>query len=114
MHPETVASQESGPVPVAAGGRVVLFEAQAANCFSRTLILKVDGRPFGKVEARLFGESLDVQLLERRRLAFRKQGWLSAHFDLVDVDNDQVLGQAQRGGVFTSAWDLTLGKRHVK
>jgi hypothetical protein len=90
------------------------LEGEAANCFSTRFVLKLDDRPFGKFEGRWFGESLDVQLLERRKLIFRKKGAFTSEFDLVDTEGDKVLGRARRSGFFTSAWDLFLGAGEVK
>jgi hypothetical protein len=84
------------------------LEGQAANCFSSRFVLKIDDRPFGKLEGRWFGEGLDVQLLERRKLIFRKKGMFTSEFELVDSEGDKVLGSARRSGFFTSAWDLTF------
>ncbi|HEY7182664.1 MAG TPA: hypothetical protein VIC84_14645 [Blastocatellia bacterium] len=86
----------------------MLLEAKAANCFSYTFVLKVDGRPFGKFQGRWFGESFDVALTERRHLQFRKVRWLSSQFELSDPIYEHTLGSCSRSGVFTSSWDLKL------
>jgi hypothetical protein len=84
------------------------LEAAAANCFSSTFVLKLDGRPVGKFEGRWMGEGVDLALVERRRLRFEKAGWLGSRFRLVAEGDDRPLGEADRGGLFTSSWDLTL------
>jgi hypothetical protein len=84
------------------------LQAHAASCFSSTFVLKLNDRAFGKVDGRWFSESLDIQLLERRHLVFRKLNWLSSQFELADADTDEVFGSARRSGVFTSSWDLHL------
>jgi len=86
----------------------MILEARAANCFSSKFVLKVNGRPFGKFQGRWFGESLDVDLTERRHLQFRKVGWLGSQFELVDPTYKQLLGGCSRSGLFTSSWDLNL------
>lgn len=86
----------------------MMLEARAANCFSSKFVLKVDGRPIGMFQRRLFGENLDVDLTERRHLQFRKVGWLGSQFELVDPIHKQPLGSCDRGGFFTSGWDLNL------
>ena len=84
----------------------MILEARAADCFSSSYVLKVNDRAIGKFESQWFSESLSIQLMERRHLEFRKISWLGSQFDLVDVDDEEVLGQCDRTGLFTSAWDL--------
>jgi hypothetical protein len=86
----------------------MLLEAQATHCFSSTFALKVNGRPLGKFQGRWFSESLDIDLTERRHLQFRKVGWLSSQFELVDSIYKHHLGNCNRSGLFTSGWDLNL------
>jgi len=85
----------------------MILEAEAADCCSTTFVLKVDGRPIGKYEGRWFSESLDIDMMGRRHLSLEKIGWLSSEFHLKDQDGE-VLARADRAGIFTSAWDLTL------
>jgi hypothetical protein len=92
----------------------MILEARAASCFSSTFVLKIDGRAIGKFEGRWFSESLDIFLTGRRQLQFEKQSWLSSQFVLKDAGADDVLGQAGRSGVFTSAWDLLLSNGSAK
>jgi hypothetical protein len=84
------------------------LEARAANCCSSKFVLKLDGRPVGKFEGRWFSEGLDISMTARRHLQLRKIGWVGSQFELVDMADGRVLGQCQRSGFFTSAWDLTL------
>jgi hypothetical protein len=42
------------------------------------------------------------------RLQFQKTALLSSQFQLVEPSTDAVLARANRSGLFTSAWDLTL------
>jgi hypothetical protein len=86
----------------------MLLEARAASCFSTTFLLKLEGRPLGTFEGRWFSESLDVSLLERHRLQFQKNGWMGSQFVLEELPERQPLGRANRGGVFTSSWDLEV------
>jgi hypothetical protein len=86
----------------------MLLEARAASCFSTTFLLKLEGRPLGKYEGRWFSENLDVSLLERHQLQFRKVGWMGSRFVLEEMPEKQPLGLADRGGVFTSGWDLEV------
>ncbi len=86
----------------------MILDARAANCFSSTCVLKVNERPIGKFESQWFSESLDIHLTERRHLQFRKTGWLGSQFELVDLADEQLLGQCDRGGLFTSSWNVHL------
>ncbi|HEX5272579.1 MAG TPA: hypothetical protein VFW33_18910 [Gemmataceae bacterium] len=88
----------------------MLLEAEAANCFSSTYVLKLDGRPLGKFEGRWLSEGIDLALVERRRLRFEKVGWLGSHFRLVAEGEEEPVAEADRAGLFTSAWDLDLSK----
>lgn len=84
------------------------LEAVAANCLSSSFVLKLDGRPVGKSEGRWLGEGVDLALVERRRLRFEKVGWMGSRFRLVAEDDDRPLAEADRAGVLSSSWDLTL------
>ena len=42
----------------------MILQAEAANCFSSTFVLKVAGRPIGKFEGRWMSEGLDLSLVE--------------------------------------------------
>jgi hypothetical protein len=86
----------------------MILEARAEGCFSSRFVLKVNRRATGKFEGRWFSESQDVYLTERRRLEFRKVGWLGSQFELVDPGHDELLGTCQRSGFFTSSWDLEV------
>jgi hypothetical protein len=86
----------------------MLLEAQAANCFSTTFLLKLEGRPLGTFAGRWLSEGLDVGLLERHRLAFQRVGWLGSQFVLEELPEKQALGRAGRSGLFTSGWDLEV------
>jgi hypothetical protein len=86
----------------------MLLEARAANCFSSKFVLTIDRRPLGKFEGRWFSESLDIDLLERRHLEFRKVSWLGSQFALVDPADEQPLGSCGRSGLLTSSWDVSL------
>ena len=86
----------------------MILEARAASCFSWTYVLKVNDRAIGKYEGQWFSESQTIDLTERRHLEFRKVGWLSSQFDLVDLSKEEVVCRCDRAGLFTSAWDLSL------
>ena len=81
---------------------------EAANCFSSTFVLKLDGRPAGKFEGRWMSEGIDLSLFERRRLRFEKVGWLGSQFRLLADDAEHPLGEACRQGILSSGWDLQL------
>jgi hypothetical protein len=87
----------------------MLLEAEPANCFSSTFILKLDGRPAGKFEGRWLSEGIDLALVERRKLRFEKSGWIGSHFRLAAAGTEDPVAEADRGGLFTSSWDLVLG-----
>jgi len=86
----------------------MLLEAEAANCFSSTFVLKIDGRPLGKFEARWLSEGVDLALVERRRLRLEKVGWIGSRFQLIAEGEEEAVAEADRSGLFTSSWDLTL------
>jgi hypothetical protein len=88
----------------------MLLEAQAAGCFSTKFVLKRDGRSIGKYEGRWLSENMEIHLTERRHLEFRKIGWLSSRFELVDPEEDQVVGACDRSGFFSSTWEMVLSK----
>jgi hypothetical protein len=72
------------------------------------MLLKLNDRPFGKVDGRWIAETLDIRLLEQRRLVFRKKGWLASEFSLRDAETNSLLGHARPAGIFTTTWDLAL------
>jgi hypothetical protein len=86
----------------------MLLEAEAANCFASTFVLKLDGRPIGKFEGRWLSEGIDLALVERRRLRFEKVGWLGSQFQLIAEGDEEPIAGADRAGVFTRSWDLVL------
>jgi hypothetical protein len=86
----------------------MILEARAANCFAWTFVLKLDDRPIGKYEGQWFSENLTVHLTERRHLEFRKISWIGSQFQLVDLAVEEVVGECDRSGIFTSSWDLSV------
>jgi hypothetical protein len=86
----------------------MILEARAASCFSWEYVLKINDRPIGKCSGRWFSENVEVQLTQRRRLEFRKIGWLGSRFELVDLSDGAVVADADRAGIFTSVWDVRL------
>ena len=86
----------------------MLLEAKAASCFSSKFVLKANGRASGLFQGRWFSEGLAIDLTERRHLQFRKVGWLSSQFELVDPLYKEILGSCNRSGFFTNGWDLNL------
>ncbi len=87
----------------------MLLEAQAKSCFSSVFLLKMNGRSVGRFQARWASETIDVALVERRRLRFEKVGWFGSHFKLIDESDETTIGEADRSGLFTSSWNLELG-----
>jgi hypothetical protein len=47
-------------------------------------------------------------LTGRRQLQLKKEGWLRSRFALTDAPGGRLLAEAERGGLFTSAWDIRL------
>jgi hypothetical protein len=86
----------------------MLLEAISPSCFSDLYVLKVDGRPLGDFHGRWFSENVDIRLTSLRRLSLQKAGWMGSHFALTDSADGRVLAEADRSGVFTSAWDIRL------
>jgi hypothetical protein len=86
----------------------VRLEARPPHCFSNRFLLRLDGHALGTLESRWFSEGLDVYMPGRRHLRLNKQSWLGSHFVLQDATSGDTLGEADRAGWFTSAWDLDL------
>ena len=86
----------------------MLPEAEPASCCSSAFVLRLDGRPLGKFEGRWLSEGIDLALLGRRWLRFEKVGWIGSHFRLVALGDEDPVAAAERGGLFTSSWDLVL------
>lgn|ERR1051325_6434624 len=86
----------------------MILEARSAGCFSWTFVLKVDDRAIGKYEGQWFSENLSIDLMERRHLEFRKNGWLGSQFELIDLDDDEVVAWCDRTSLFSASWDLDL------
>jgi hypothetical protein len=85
----------------------MLLEALSSNCWSDLYILKLDDRPWGEYRGRWSTENVDIHLTGRRHLRLEKAGWLGSRFALTDLDG-RILAEADRVGVFASAWDLRL------
>jgi hypothetical protein len=88
----------------------MILEARSPSCWSDLYLLKLDGRPWGEYRGRWFSECVDAQFTGRHRLRLEKKDWLGSRFVLTDAGNDRTLAEADRSGVFTSAWDLRLSK----
>jgi hypothetical protein len=86
----------------------MILEARSPSCWSNHYVLKMNGRPLGEFRGRWFSEAIDVRLMERRTLHLEKSSWLGSHFTLTDAQTGQMLGQADRAGLFTAAWNLQL------
>ena len=86
----------------------MLLEAEPASCCSSTFVLRLGGRPLGKFEGRWLSEGIDLALLGRRWLRFEKVGWIGSRFQLVAEGDEGPVAEAERGGLFTSTWDLVL------
>jgi hypothetical protein len=86
----------------------MMLEALSPSCWSDLYVLKLDGRPWGEYRGRWFSESVDIRLTGRRQLRLKKAGWLGSRFGLTDSADGSVLAEAERSGLFTSAWDLRL------
>jgi hypothetical protein len=86
----------------------MMLEAISPSCLSDLYVLKLDGRPFGEYRGRWFSESVEVRLTSRRRLSLEKAGWMGSRFALADSADGRVLAEADRSGLFTSAWDVRL------
>ena len=85
----------------------MILEAISPSCWSDTYVLKLDGRPWGEYRGRWFSECIDIRLVGHQDLAVQKEGWLGGRFVLTATDGS-VLAEAERAGIFTSAWDLRL------
>jgi len=85
----------------------MILKARSPSCFSNRYVLKVDGRPLGEFRGRWMSERVEVHLRGQRRLCLEKQSWLGSRFTLTDAAGN-VLAEANRSGVFTRAWDLSL------
>ena len=86
----------------------MILEARSPSCFSNRYVLKLDGQPIGEFQGRWLSEEIEVRLRNRRRLLLRKGSWLGSRLSLEDAATGETLADAERGGMFTSAWDLRL------
>jgi hypothetical protein len=86
----------------------MILEAFSPSCWSPFYLLKLDGRPWGEYRGRWFSECVDIHLTGRRQLRLAKAGWLGSRFVLTDTADGRILAEADRSGIFTSAWDLRL------
>jgi hypothetical protein len=84
------------------------LEALSRSCWSEQYVLKLDGRPWGEYSGRWFSEGVDIHLTGRRHLRLEKASWLGSQFALTDTAEGNVLAEATRSGLFTSAWDMRL------
>lgn len=84
------------------------LEALSPSCWSDQYVLKLDGRSWGECRCRWFSEGVDIHLTGRRRLRLEKAGWSGSRFTLTDTADGRSLAEADRSGLFTSAWDLRL------
>ena len=85
----------------------MILEAISPSCWSDTYVLKLAGRPWGEYRGRWFSECIDIRLVGHQELAVEKEGWLGSQFVLTTSDRS-ILAEAERAGIFTSAWDLRL------
>jgi hypothetical protein len=84
------------------------LEALSPSCWSDHYVLKLDGRPWGEYRGRWFSEHIDIHLIGRRQLRLEKTGWMGSRFTLIDAVDQEILAEADRSGLFTSAWNLQL------
>jgi hypothetical protein len=84
------------------------LEAISPTCWSDLYVLKLDGRPWGEYRGRWFSECVDIHLTGRHELCLEKAGWLGNRFTLTDTADGRILAEADRSGLFTSAWDMRL------
>jgi hypothetical protein len=86
----------------------MILEARATNCFSYAFVLKLNGRPIGKISVRWLSEGYGIQLIERRHLEFRRTRYMGSYFELVDARDQEILAECQPGPLLSLAWDLRL------
>lgn len=86
----------------------MMLEALSPSCWSDHYVLKLDGRLWGEFRGRWFSESVDIHLTGRRQFHLKKAGWSGSRFALTDTADARILAEADRSGLFTSAWDLRL------
>ena len=86
----------------------MILEARSPSCFSNHYVVNLDGRPHGEFRGRWFSEGVDIRLTSRRLIHFERLSWGASSFTLSDASDSEVLAEASRGGIFTSAWKLTL------
>lgn len=83
--------------------------ARSPSCFSSRYLLSLDARPIGEFARLGWSSGFDVRLVGGRRLELRRRGWFSTTFDLFDRRTGEAIATATHRGVFSSAWDMTLG-----
>ncbi|MEM6258962.1 MAG: hypothetical protein AAGI37_11675 [Planctomycetota bacterium] len=86
-----------------------MLETHTPSCFSSQYVLLDNGKPCGKFKGRTWSGHIDVSLLSRYRLVFKHEGFFSSRYTLMDQGTGSVLAGAQAAGMFTTAWDLSLG-----
>src|SRR4030095_6699181 len=84
------------------------LEALSPSCWSDHYVLKLDGRPWGEYRGRWFSEHIDIHLIGRRQLRLEKTGWMGSRFPHIDAVDQEIRAEADRSGLFTSAWNLQL------
>ena len=85
----------------------MILEARSPSCFSNHYVLKLDGQAHGDYRGRWYSEGVNIRLRGQRRLHLQKKSWLGSRFNLTDANGNN-LAEANRSGLFTSAWDLAL------
>ena len=85
-----------------------MIQARARSCFSSEFLVSHNGNSLGHFRGKWFSESIQIGLLERRKLEFQKTSFWGSRFSLVDLATGTVLATAQRQGFFRLKWQLNL------
>ncbi|MFG0276161.1 MAG: hypothetical protein ACF8QF_14005 [Phycisphaerales bacterium] len=83
------------------------LEGTRPNCCSSRRLLTLDGRPWGEVVGRAFGESCEVRITGRGRYHLVKKGSWKSRFDLQEGETGEVLASVE-SGAFEKGWRILL------
>lgn len=83
------------------------LEGTRPNCCSSRRLLTLDGRAWGEIVGRTFGESAEIRLTGRARYRLVKKGSWKSRFDLQDGETGEVLASVE-SGAFEKGWRILL------
>lgn len=85
-------------------------QAQSRGCLNQHYVVKADGRPLGEFRHQWVSEGLKINLMGHRHLTLRKASFWGNRFELVDEEENRVLGTAEREGLWRPRWVIELAE----